>query len=158
MTKGPNISRRSAAALLGSLPFVGRQLGGGGLSGGAGSNAATQMLKSHLTQPGYAQNEITQGNTPPMGPLMPEWKAMRLAMLDPDIKAIMMDALWNQHREIHKIDPDIEVLRSFSPMAKIAFQRQRNVQRAIEQSTNEPLHEIFGKAREYIRKLVWGDR
>ncbi len=89
---------------------------------------------------------------------MPEWKAMRLAMLDPDIKAIMMDALWNQHREIHKIDPDIEVLRSFSPMAKIAFQRQRNVQRAIEQSTNEPLHEIFGKAREYIRKLVWGDR
>mgnify|MGYP001585149150 CR=1 FL=1 len=156
MTKGPNISRRSAAALLGSLPFVGRQFGSGGLSGAAGSNAAEQSLKALGQQEFNRLSSSGAGQT--MGPLMPEWKAMRLAMLDPDIKAIMMDALWNQHREIHKIDPDIEVLRSFSPMAKIAFQRQRNVQRAIEQSTNEPLHEVFGKARDYIRKLVWGDR
>ena len=155
MIKGPNVTRRSAAALLGSLPFVGRQIGGGGLSSGTGLSDAAQMLKSQIAQPGYAHIEQRPAS---MAPLMPEWKAMRLAMLDPDIKAIMMDALWNQHREIHKIDPDIEVLRSVSPMAKIAFQRQRNVQRALDQSTNEPLHEIFGKAREYIRKLVWGNQ
>jgi hypothetical protein len=92
----------------------------------------------------------------PIGPKMQGWQAARLAMLNPDIKKLLTDAAYAQHRVVTHIDPDIEVLRSLSPMAKITFQRQRNVAKALKDATEEPVWSLGSKAREYIQKLMWG--
>lgn len=87
---------------------------------------------------------------------MPEWRAARLAMADPDIRALLVAAAYAQHRVVTSVDPDIEVLRSFSPMAKITFQRQRNVQRMLDSATEEPVWSFASKAHEFIKKIMWG--
>jgi hypothetical protein len=90
-------------------------------------------------------------------PKMQEWQAVRLAMLDPDIKRMLIDAAYAQHRVISSVDTDIKVLRALSPMAKITFQRQRNVARMLKDAAEEPIWGWGQRAREYIQKMMWGN-
>jgi hypothetical protein len=142
-----NVTRRSAASLLAALPVV----------GGAAAKAIAGQMPPPNPSGAYLQGDkASQGTAAPIGPKMQEWQAMRLAMLDPDIKRMLTDAAYAQHRVVTSIDPDIEVLRSLSPMAKITFQRQRNVAKAIRESTEEPIWSWGQRAREYVQKLMWG--
>lgn len=87
----------------------------------------------------------------PQGPRMPEWQAAKLALRNPELRELLVAAAQAQCRIVLSVDPDIEVYRSFSPMAKITFQRQRNVQRVLDEATQEPLWSITERAREFIR-------
>jgi hypothetical protein len=146
------INRRTAAGVLASLPFLGKVNQLAPKQAGAAIGA--------MIGGGAAQAECGPLNHPypqmPKGPKIQEWQAMRLAMQDPDIRRLVVSQTFEQQRIVASIDPDIEVLRSFSPMAKITFQRQRNVERAIQQATEAPIWETFSAARDFIRRAMWG--
>jgi hypothetical protein len=146
------ISRRSAAALLAGLPFAGK--------------AVAREIVNHTSPAGIGA--IAEAACPSYyygsslkqeacrGPVMQEWEASRLALAHPKMRALMMAAAYAKHRNIVSVDPDIEVYRSFSPMAKITFQRQRNVEREIEQITTEPQWNLLSQARDFVSNLMWG--
>ena len=137
-------TRRSAASLLGVLPFVGGALQGGAANQSIGAGMAMQGTMAGASQLGGGK------------PLMPHWRAARLALNDPMVRELARAVAFAQHRRISGVDPDIEVYRSFSPMAKITFQRQRNVDREIEQIATEPLYESGGIIQQMIAKFMWG--
>lgn len=59
------------------------------------------------------------------------------------------------------IDPDIAVMRSWSHMAKLTFQRQRNLDRAVEQMFNLDLDRPRSYVNSFERaftKFIWGDK
>lgn len=47
----------------------------------------------------------------------------------------LLDLLYEEERVVTRIDPDLAALKSLSLNAKICFQRQRNVERRIQQMT-----------------------
>lgn len=143
-----NVTRRSAASVIAGLPFIGGSAAkaiGGSLAGAGMGNKAQ-----------YVGEVSKSAEQMPQGPKMQEWQAVRLAMLDPDVKKLLMEAAYAQNRVVSQVDPDIEVLRSLSPMAKITFQRQRNVAKALKDATEEPIWSWGQRGREYIQKLMWG--
>lgn len=140
------ITRRTAAGVLAGLPFVGKAAGANAVGGinGLGNTQASPPTTPYPTP-----------DRPQMAKV-PEWRALRLAMQDPDLRREIVSMAFEQHRTVLSVDPDIEVMRSFSPMAKITFQRQRNVGRYIQQQTETPKWEMFSPLREFIKKAMWG--
>lgn len=69
---------------------------------------------------------------------------------DARARAEIESLLYEQYRDVQMIDPDIDVNRSFSRLAKITFQRQRNVAEALRmrQTTHSGsrLREMFTNA------------
>jgi hypothetical protein len=64
--------------------------------------------------------------------------AMRRLLSDPQALAEYRSLLFERNRTISQIDPDIACHRSFSLNAKIAFQRQRNVERELQEQEGGP--------------------
>lgn len=62
---------------------------------------------------------------------------VRAAKLIPGVRDQLRSVLFEEHRRVYAIDPDIAVHRSFSLNAMIAYQRQRNVQRAYDEIGSE---------------------
>jgi hypothetical protein len=75
---------------------------------------------------------------------------MRKALADPKQRAAMASLLFEKHRTVGVIDPDIACYRSFSLNAKVAFQRQRNVERDLDEECSAPWYEGFGSIRDKI--------
>jgi hypothetical protein len=147
-----NVTRRSAAALLGALPFAGRAIAGGALqkqSIGVGGQLAGGSRAWKFANDAVGQEKVS-------GPLVPQWRAAQLALSDPDVRALARSVAFSQHRFIGLVDPDIEVYRSFSPMAKITFQRQRNVDREINGMCSAPEYERASLLEQIIGKFMWG--
>lgn len=46
-------------------------------------------------------------------------------------RAQLEDLLWEKHKQVCFIDPDLACMKSFSLNAKIAFQRRKNVEREL---------------------------
>lgn len=65
-------------------------------------------------------------------------KEVQKALRIPFAKEGIMEILWNQHRHVYALDPDLAVKKSFSLNAKITFQRQRNVERRFKELQEEP--------------------
>ncbi len=142
-TKEPDlITRRTAASLIGALPLAARNMG--------------QSAKASGPPIGVTGGqEADQCTGVPRGPKMQEWEAARIAVKNPTLREIMKSEFYSRHRVIDRVDPDIEVYRSWSPMAKIAFQRQRNVEREFLAMTSEPGWNIWGRVSDVIRNLMW---
>lgn len=62
---------------------------------------------------------------------------IRKALDTPERRAELEAILYEEHRSVHNLDPDLAANRSFSLAAKVCYQRQRNVQRAIEYTVKE---------------------
>jgi hypothetical protein len=97
-----------------------------------------------------------QASTQINAPLMPSWKAARLVMSIPEYRALLHERAFNQYRHVTHIDPDIDCIRSYSLMAKVTFQRQRNIDRHLEAMMEEPDYEREHPVHAYIQKLMWG--
>lgn len=88
---------------------------------------------------------------------MQQHEVMRLALKVPEMRQMLYDCAWRNNRHVGEIDADIDVYRSFSLAAKIAFQRQRNVERYVQQHTRDPYGDGFAEPlRNFIHKLMWG--
>ncbi len=85
---------------------------------------------------------------------MPSWKAARILMKDPDIARLVRQHAYEKHRNVHQIDADIAVLKSHSLMAKVTFQRQRDVEKAINYETSNQRWELFSIVGDKVGKLM----
>lgn len=61
----------------------------------------------------------------------PTNEQMQEALRFPQAREVVTHLLYEEERLVGRIDPDLAVMRSFSLNAKIAFQRQRNVERRL---------------------------
>jgi hypothetical protein len=149
------ISRRSGLKALGSLPFVGksvaRQVGAGLSAGLSGGYPAVGTLTGR-----YAVENAPPGKESVQDPIMQSWQAHRLAMKIPAYAEEIREYAIRNLRQVHTIDPDIDVHRSISLAAKICYQRQRNVQRMLDNYGAEPDHPIVERTQKIIRKLMYG--
>lgn len=140
-------TRRSVATALAGLPLIGASL-----AGRLGQRPPATMPMGEAV--GYA--ECAQSDVPVAKPLMPHHQAARLAMQNPLMRDLITGQAYRNQRHVSQIDPDIDLHRSWSPMAKVTFQRQRNVERELENYCNEPDHVLLDPLRQYIEKLIWG--
>lgn len=145
-----NVSRRGFAGLAAALPFAGNAV--------ARDMAAKHRDAMMMQGQTLAGNQIGVGY-PETGPApkMEHWQAMRLALQDPDIRREVLSECYARQRVIHMLDPDIANKRSWSDMAKITFQRQRNVERELESMTQANHLGFAGKLlQNFIQKAMFG--
>jgi hypothetical protein len=112
---------------------------------GVGSLGATQL--------GVGSYGVPTGSYPvSCGPnrLFDPREVMRKALADPKQRAAMASLLFEKHRSVGVIDPDIACYRSFSLNAKVAYQRQRNVERDLQEETAAQWYENMSTIRDKI--------
>lgn len=143
-------NRRGILGLVAGAPIfgnavaenIGRDAGMGAMRLGIGANA-----------PGAAQ-----GYNQPTPPLMEHKSAIRMIFGDAAALAEIRDELFAQNRTITAIDPDILVMKAWSTMAKLTFQRQRNVERALAelQENRMDCPQRYVRAfNDRLQKLMW---
>ncbi|MGE0751839.1 MAG: hypothetical protein AB7F39_06740 [Variibacter sp.] len=120
------VGRRAFMRLAALSPFAARQ---------AAAGAAAEMAGIALS-PGVGS--ILSGDTAPRGqgagPVNRAFdydKAVGLVLELPAYRDKLTSLLYEENRVVNRIDPDLAVLKSFSLAAKIAFQRQRDVERQL---------------------------
>lgn len=107
-----NATRRRFFGFLGTAPLAARA---------AAEKTASDISGVWLNPPGYGQGTpASQAQLPP--------DQIRSALLNLRTKRMVEEILYEEERNISRIDPDLAVLRSFSLNAKVTFQRQRNVE------------------------------
>jgi len=121
----------------------------------AGGTPSAPQMAAPAPSYGYVGQASANAAPSPVTQVMPRHQAARLALQVPAIRDAVTEAAWQMNRFVHAVEPDIEVYRSFSPMAKITFQRQRNVERLIAQETMPSWHEAFDPLHRFIDKLMW---
>lgn len=62
----------------------------------------------------------------------PSRAQIRLALMNKSVRQEIEANVYEQERFVGRLDPDLAALRSFSLNARIAFQRQRNVERRLQ--------------------------
>lgn len=67
----------------------------------------------------------------------PTKEQYRFLLSQPEVRKFVESTVFESERHISSIDPDLACMRSFSLNAKIAFQRQRNVERQIERMQSD---------------------
>jgi hypothetical protein len=110
-------------------------LGMGAAAGAAAplSLVQKQMVESAAIGLGGIQAGPSGNNSGGIGqaPAAASPATWRLAMADPDLRAEIRSLLFEQHRFVDRLDPDLAGMRSFSLAAKLCFQRQRNVEHVM---------------------------
>lgn len=135
---GQAVAQEAFASLRGSIPPATPPNGWGGSAQAVGQNMGNMVAE----------------------PLMKSDRALRLIFSDAAALAEIRSEIFDQQRQYStNIDPDIMVLKSLSPMAKITFQRQRNVERELADLQEER----WDRPQKYVRalqsrvqKLMWG--
>jgi hypothetical protein len=149
------ITRRMAAGLLGALPFA-RRTATEVLRTGVVTTVQSADRVGRTMGGGYpGEQQGGQVNRAPV-PLMPSHQAFRLALRTPHVRDAIMEAVWRDNRRVHAVDPDIEIYRSFSPMAKITFQRQRNVERELQERSEPDSGDLLEPLRKFLDWHIWG--
>lgn len=143
------MNRRSILGVLGGAPFAAKAVAqtvtqGGGLLGGSGAPSTGLMSQADKVA----------------APAMERSVALRTIFADAKAIAEIKDELAEQNKFVHVIDPDIAIMRSWSDMAKITFQRQRNIERAFEELQEARLDRPgrwMRSIEERLQKLMWGN-
>jgi hypothetical protein len=137
------LGRRRVLGLLAAAPLAAR---------GAAEESAMRLTQMIRPQ-GLGFIRGAEGG-PASGP-MPAVTAAerRFALQWPSLRQQIESELYQANRVVHSIDHDLASKRSFSLAAKVAFQRQRNVQRALDEFRKDEPHvwermnSLFLKAR-----------
>jgi hypothetical protein len=104
-------------------------LGVGAALGGGSSIGAGMPAQPPTTPYPWPSSNPTEAVQAAQAPLM-EWDAARkLALQVPEVLEAVKQEAWDQNRIVTSVDPDLMVLKALSPMAKLTIQRQRNVER-----------------------------
>lgn len=109
-------TRRRFFALAGSAPIA--------------AKAAADKVVADLSGVAHSGTGLAFGN--PAGGMEVTADQYRMAFLNPFTRGAIESLVYEQERYIGVIDVDLASCRSFSMAAKITFQRQRNVQRRIQ--------------------------
>jgi hypothetical protein len=95
-------------------------------------------------------NESPPPSPPPQAHLdMDDPKVWARALLDSGLYRDIESLLYEEYRHVHAIPPELYVLKSFSPMAKLTFARQDIVRRQLESRAQ---HSVGGRLMERMYK------
>lgn len=139
------VNRRSFVKAFGALPFVGNAVAGAQaakLAGICSPNAAEMALG------------VSGDQTANVGPSrqFDQRAVLRKLMESPEARAEFESLLYQQNSHVPYLDVDLATKRSFSLAAKVTFQRQRNVRRALE---HDWLHENpWRGAHDFLRDFA----
>lgn len=144
------MNRRSILGLLSAAPFAGKAV----------AEQAVTSIGSSVPPGGYGLSSGVGQASPANNPLMEHQSAVRNILGDMRaMSEIRSELAEGELRGNPYIDPDIQIMKTWSPMAKITFQRQRNVDRAIAEMQDTR----WDRPNRYIRafqsrmdKLMWG--
>lgn len=147
------VGRRSFLQLLGAAPVAVQDMAGR-ISFNSGGPPHAELRHALLETCGTNLAPQAQVQASPLFTQAVQNRALRtvLANGDREIEALCYEA----HRNVYHIDADIAGRRSWSIAAKISYQRQRNVQREIQDTVLEDTswHRIQGwKARILLKVL-----
>jgi hypothetical protein len=134
-----------------------------GVGGGAKAlfNNALNLPPPTHCPPSYAGDACKQ-TADVARPLMEHSSALRRVLGDAFLRAQVRAQIYEELRYSSEIDPDIAILKSLSPMAKIAFTRRRRVERQLKEAFtfNFDQPQPYSHARElvsrHIQSLMWG--
>lgn len=142
------MNRRSLMGMIAGAPFAGKAVADQFVSGGAIPPDPDKSGMGSTLGMNAAQQE----------PRMNRSSAMRLIFGDKQALAEIREELFAEYRFVPSIDPDILEMKSWSIMAKVTFQRQRNVARAMAELQNDDsmpsryVCALEGK----LKNLMWG--
>ncbi len=124
------MNRRRMLTLLAGVPVVGP----------LASKMVQDEKMAALISPREAQG-LLQGVQPTMpGNVEAEPERFKWAMNFPWFKAAQESLLYEENKHVWALDPDLAAMKSFSMNAKICFQRQRNVQKALDYKMGESVY------------------
>lgn len=121
-----------------------------GLGALAAPAAAREITQNTLAGP-RAYGEASTGIGQAISPGLPPWERARRAFADKETLAAIRASLFEQNKIITVLDTDLATKRSFSLAAKIAFQRQRNVEAEMQRMT---LDHYSGHAWGIVQKFL----
>ena len=151
------VTRRTLMGMIGAVPFVGKALGQQVMKSvyPPGLNAL-KTQGAGLAGMGYPK-DTGQDKVNPQK--MSPQNAWKILLQNKEMRDEYTSTLYRQYKEINQVDPDLDVYKSFSRMAKITFQRQRVVQRVVESHLNTLDYEngITTRIQNLIHKMVWGE-
>jgi hypothetical protein len=149
------ITRRSVASLIGAMPFVGPAIAKVSINP---PGAGLSSVQSIPQMAGVQMYDTCQGvKVEPIKRLMTEQQAFQLLLKNKDVSDLYTTHLYKEYKNVESIDPDLNVYKSFSTMAKIAYQRQRNVKRRLASLIDEEAGNYLpSKIAKFISKLMWG--
>lgn len=139
-------NRRSFLQLLGVAPIAGKKVAEETVARLSG----VAMAPSGRTMSGGKSAQAWPADNPPQ--TFDSQAAFKRAIGSTLFRDELTSLLYDQHRQVNAIDPDIAVYRSFSLNAKIAFQRQRNVARQIPTLVGEA--SPFSRMHLLLRKVT----
>jgi hypothetical protein len=139
------MNRRNVLSLLGSLPVVGPKL--------------APQLAQKLADDNKAAllgGVRASGLGPPPTPLEGQghYTQRQLALQLPWVRDELRSLFYERHHTISYLDPDLAVLKSVSLSAKICYQRQRNVEREINEFVTVPIWHRMSTLLDKIRSLL----
>lgn len=145
------MNRRSILSLIAGAPLAGKAV----------AEQAVQSMGNPSWGAEASSGMMAPGQATINKPQMDHASAMRFIFNDADALAeARAEFAAAELRSNPYIDPDIQIMKSFSPMAKIAFQRQRNIERAMADAFDHS----YDRPNRYVRaietrlkKLMWGN-
>lgn len=154
------MKRRSFLQVLGGAPFAAKQVAVKGMDAmvSGGPTPSMSPIMDHL--PGVMRGtDSAPESSNQINPASSRWKritkeaaqtALRDALKKPDQLREIKALLYEQYRTVYVMDPDLLYNKSLSPAAKIAYQRQRIVERALD-------FELNGQQTswENLRNKIW---
>ncbi len=131
--------RRKVLGFLAAAPLAGPLAARAAAEKGAAQLAGVTMLPAGQS-----------GNAPLPSPMATS-SQMRALLLDPRSRAELMSAIYEDEFRVYSLDHDLASNRSFSLAAKIAYQRDRNVERRLANMHNEwPWQRINAAVTRYL--------
>lgn len=156
------LARRGFLKLLPAAGFAGKlaaedaakQLSGLGSTGfpqNAGGGWAVEGLGCAPNQP--APISLSQGSAISIDARR---RIIQRVLRIPKLRGELESILYEDQRHVGYIDPDLAAKRSFSLAAKVTFQRQRNVERALQnQVYQDSPYQQVERWTERVLKWVW---
>lgn len=133
-----------AATRLAGLGTTGlaQNVGGGFAAEGLGC-ASNQVQPASLAQGSAISVDVRR-------------KIIQRVLRLPNLRGELESILYEDQRHVGFIDPDLAAKRSFSLAAKVTFQRQRNVERALQnQVYQDSTYQRVERWTERVLKWVW---
>jgi hypothetical protein len=142
---------------------VGAAVLGGARALGLVSQGASTFNSAPQHTSGYASAEKA-GSPTPMNPLMEHSAAIARTLGDVSLREQVRGKLFEQFQHVSEIDPDLQILKSLSPMVKLTITRQRRVEREMRkifsfESSSGPQEwsPVRDLVYQHVHRLMWGN-
>lgn len=144
------ISRRTFAAIGAAMPFIGKSIA----QDAAQVGKFSEQLRPDLSGGGGETFNDTPNKI--QEPFMSHNDAISKLLSNKEDYDRIVSILYTANQQVSHIEPDIDVHKSFSLAAKITYQRDRLVTRALHEHEHGGYHnKLQAFLSDKVRELMW---